>query len=205
MKAPKEITPGDAFPVVFLTVVVTIAVVALTLTDMVTRDLIEQQREREIERILEDLYPDMDGFKEIEDIYLILVDGDAEGTPASDYGIEGNRTVIGYAFLAEGEGYAGGIQILVGIGHDLGTPTLVGIKVISHAETPGLGARITETSFQDQFAGLSVEDVRLTDDGGRIDAISGATISSRAVVDAVHDAISEKVEVLLGMSGGGAG
>ena len=63
--------------------------------------------------------------------------------------------------------------------------TLRGISIIRHSETPGLGAKITENEYLDQYIGLDIDDVELKYDGGQIDAITGATISSEAVADAV--------------------
>ena len=61
------------------------------------------------------------------------------------------------------------------------------LSILKQTETPGLGSRITESSFTDQFIGLSVSEVALKADNGRIDAITGATISSEAVVDTVRE------------------
>ncbi|MBM3709310.1 MAG: FMN-binding protein [Actinobacteria bacterium] len=71
-----------------------------------------------------------------------------------------------------------------------------GISILSNTETPGLGTRITEISFTDQFKGLGLEDISLSKDGGKIDAITGATISSRAVTNAVRDEIEKKIETI---------
>jgi len=109
------------------------------------------------------------------------------------YMIYADEAEVGFAFLAVGKGYGGNIDILVGLENET---TVKGVTIISHLETPGLGARITESSFRDQFAGLNIDDVALKRDGGQIDAVTGATISSRAVVDAVRAAVMEKVKSL---------
>ncbi|GAI98087.1 unnamed protein product, partial [marine sediment metagenome] len=74
--------------------------------------------------------------------------------------------------------------------------TIKGITIISQSETPGLGSRIAESSFASKFARLNIGDVALKEDGGQIDAITGATISSGAVVDAVRTTAMEKVKSL---------
>ena len=202
MKTLGGIGRKDLFPVLWLTVVVAIAVTSLALTDMVTRDLIEEAREDEIKAMLEELFPEMDAFEEKDDIYFILrSSGEPEGNP---YGIDGDHDIIGFAFLAEGDGYGGTIELLIGIGPDIGNVTLVGLEVISHSETPGLGARLTEDAFIGQFEGVPLGDAVLEEDGGEIDAISGATITSRAVVDAVQDAVDSAVQRLEGMTEGGS-
>jgi electron transport complex protein RnfG len=65
--------------------------------------------------------------------------------------------------------------------------TISGVNIIRQSETPGLGTRIAEPEFTNQFSGKRIEDVRLRQDGGVIDAITGATISSRAITDIVHE------------------
>ena len=110
------------------------------------------------------------------------------------YTIYSDGTGIGYAFLAVGKGYGGDIKILIGLEDET---TIKGITIISaEKETPGLGSRIAESSFASKFAGLNIGDVALKQDGGQVDAITGATISSGAVVDAVRTTAMEKVKSL---------
>ncbi|GAI74042.1 unnamed protein product, partial [marine sediment metagenome] len=73
-----------------------------------------------------------------------------------------------------------------------------GMEVLSHTETPGLGNKITEEPFTEQFLGLGVDGIALSRDGGEIDAITGATISSRAVTSAVQERMFEIIEILSG-------
>jgi len=81
-------------------------------------------------------------------------------------------------------GYGGEIKLLVGIDEK---GKVSGVKILSHQETPGLGANITAPKFLDQFKGKKVTD-RL-EAKKDIDAISGATISSRAVCHGVQQAL----------------
>lgn len=88
------------------------------------------------------------------------------------------------AMEAYGKGYGGDVGVMVGI--DLTTDQIMGVAVTTHAETPGLGAKAKdEPGLSSQFAGLGVDDpIKVTQDGGNINAISGATITSRAVASA---------------------
>lgn len=88
------------------------------------------------------------------------------------------------AFEVSGKGYGGDLAIMLGV--DLDSKSLTGIRLVEHSETPGLGARATEPHFTDQFAGLSGSKVALSTDGGKVEALSGASITSNGVVDAVH-------------------
>jgi electron transport complex protein RnfG len=65
------------------------------------------------------------------------------------------------------------------------------MDVLRHEETPGLGARITTPAFQNQFDGAPVQQLALRSGGGSIDAITGATVSSQAVVTALNSKINQ--------------
>jgi len=102
------------------------------------------------------------------------------------------ENLIGYAFLAQGQGYAGTIKIVAVL--DSGLSTLEGIKVVESVETPGLGGRIVESFFDSQFKGLPVLPaiIALKDNPSKkneIKTITGATISSRAVVSILNKRI----------------
>lgn len=90
---------------------------------------------------------------------------------------EGN--VLGYAVKAATGGFGGPVSLMVGV---LPDGTVYNTKVLSHSETPGLGAKCTEPAFADQFKNLdpSVTSLSVKKDGGDIDAITAATITSRA-------------------------
>ncbi len=165
------------FPIISVTIVVFIAVALLGLTDTLVRPKIEWQKEQKIQRQLLEIFPDMTEHTLEGDIYMIYSNG-AE---------------IGFAFLAVGKGYGGLIDILIGLEDET---TLKGVTIVSHLESPGLGARITETAFTDQFTGINIADIALQQKGGEIDAITGATISSRAVVEAIKATAVEKIESL---------
>lgn len=95
---------------------------------------------------------------------------------------KGGKT-FAVAFEGTGSGYGGNIGVMVGI--NLADNNVSGISIVGHSETPGLGARITETQFTDSFKGKSLAKELTTDD---INAISGATLSSKGSVAAVNQA-----------------
>jgi electron transport complex protein RnfG len=77
------------------------------------------------------------------------------------------------------KGYGGPIHMLVGI--DL-RRSVEGVEIVDQTETPGLGTQVKKAGFSRQFRGFDKSgDVKVTKDGGRVQAITGATISSRAV------------------------
>ncbi|MCP5104321.1 MAG: RnfABCDGE type electron transport complex subunit G [bacterium] len=93
------------------------------------------------------------------------------------------------AFESSGGGFGGDIGVMVGF--NLEKDQLSGIGILTHQETPGLGARVTETSFTDRFKDKPISVVfKVKKDNGKIDALSGATNSSRGVCEAVTKAIT---------------
>lgn len=85
-----------------------------------------------------------------------------------------------------GSGYGGAVGVIVAI--DLENDQIMGIGVTTHSETPGLGARAKDDpAFARQFRGMTMEDpFKIKADGGKIDALSGATVTSRGVAGAVQ-------------------
>ena len=91
------------------------------------------------------------------------------------------------------DGYSGAIRLLVGIRAD---GTITGVRALSHRETPGLGDRIdsAKSDWIRQFAGRSLADPatsgwRISRDGGEFDQMTGASVTSRAVVKAVRETL----------------
>ncbi|MBD3166196.1 FMN-binding protein [bacterium] len=94
--------------------------------------------------------------------------------------------VVGYAGLAKGAGYSSLIRTMVGFDKNF---EIVGMKIVFQQETPGLGTKAEEPAFLDQFNGVSGETVAVTKDGGTIDSITGATITSRAIAVSINDLV----------------
>jgi electron transport complex protein RnfG len=94
--------------------------------------------------------------------------------------------IVGHAFLTEVQGYSGAISLMFGVDGD---GAITGLQILSHTETPGLGAKIASAGFRDRFRSKRIENLKLKKDApgtGQIDAITGATISSRAVAKALY-------------------
>ena len=102
---------------------------------------------------------------------------------------DANNNFIGAAVETfTSKGFSGNISLMVGILKD-GTVNI--ISVLQHAETPGLGSKMSEPSFKDQFNNKNANsfNFKVKKDGGDVDAITAATISSRAFCDAVNRAL----------------
>ncbi len=101
-------------------------------------------------------------------------------------------SLVGFGFVKTGRGMWGDIQIAGGIDLDY---KLTGLVVLEQGETPGLGARIVESRFLNQFIGLSTGQIKLKKFNGNIDAISGASISSKAVTDIVRVEVERVIKL----------
>jgi len=103
---------------------------------------------------------------------------------------------VAYVVPGEGIGYGGKIKMLVASDP---TGALLGYKILSHNETPGLGDKTTQPKFRNQFVGKKVENLEVVKvhEDGKIDAITGVTISSRAVTKAVKESLTALNESIL--------
>lgn len=107
-----------------------------------------------------------------------------------------NNEVIGYVIQSFGKGYSSYINTFIAVDKDF---KVIKINVLGHSETPGLGDEIESDSFKDQFKGKDIEHLKVlkTETTEEIQAISGATISSRAVTeDAVKNGVAFLIKAL---------
>lgn len=105
-------------------------------------------------------------------------------------GLDDQKRLVGYVVLSLAEGYGGEFGVMVGLSLEFKVMT---INILSTKETPGLGDKIKEDKFRCQFQGKGLNnlDVVKTATKDKIEAITGATISSRAVTEAVKEGIEE--------------
>ena len=152
--------------------------------------LIQANREKELKEAIFLVLPEAKDYRTVEktigkEKFTVYIGVDAAGEP------------VGVAFKADGGGFQGNIAIMVGMGLDY--LKLKGIKVLEQLETPGLGNRISEPAFEGQFKGVDVRPKieyiknRKPEKPNQIQAITGATISSNAVVTNLNNAIAKVV------------
>ena len=149
----------------------------------VTKEPIAKQVKQEEEKALKDIFPKATNFR--------LTIGKDKYIYNEVYSKD---KLIGYAIDASGKGFGGTIKIKVGVNLN---KTIKTIRIINQNETPGLGTRIKRTEFTDQFTDKTLKQVSLKKDSskGTIDALTGATISSRAVSKAVQKSITEFLKI----------
>ena len=101
-----------------------------------------------------------------------------------------DKNLIGYCINVTTNGYCGPIRMIVGIDKE---GVIQGMKILQHTETADIGARIAEPSFSRQFTGKKADDLII---GKNIDAITGATISSKVVIDSINDTAKKFISLL---------
>ena len=98
----------------------------------------------------------------------------------------------GYVVRVSVNGFGGAVDMMVGVDPE---GSVTGVSIISHSETASLGAKCTREDFRAQFAGAA-DTLAVRKDGGTIDALTGATVTSRAVTKGVNLALECVKEVL---------
>lgn len=175
-----------------LTAITLVAGLGLGLVYEITKAPIAQAQETAKKKAWQEVFPEAD----INDFEQVEIDQAAADAAIADMGVNGTVdeacTVgdMGYVVTAtDKDGFGGSIQVTVGITSD---GTVNGVSILSISETAGLGMKATEPAFYGQYEGKQAEKFAVSKDGGDgepIDALSGATITSRSVTGAVNAAL----------------
>lgn len=208
--SPSVSRAGAARPALMLGTFSLATALILGLSDDLTRPAIAARATEDLNASLLQVLPPEDHDNDPGTTERMVVDG-VEGTVPVYLAVEGQQ-VTGVAFELTGYGYGGAIRVLLGIAPD---GSLLGVRVLSHAETPGLGDKIevAKDGWILGFAGRSLADPlpdkwKVKRDGGVFDQFSGATITPRAVVATVHrglEMFARQSDVLLAPLGKEAG
>ena len=178
-----------------LLAITAIASLCLALTNYVTAPTIAETNEQANTEARQVVLPEAESFEAVEDIQSVVAVAakGSESLVSEIYTGKKGDEVVGYTIKTTPSGYGGAVEILTGITKD---GVISGITILSQNETPGLGAKSTEPAFQDQFKDKdATKELSVVKggsaEGNQIQAITGATITSTAVVDGVN--LSEKV------------
>lgn len=167
---------------IILFIITAIVAALLGLVNMVTAPMIEANNEAALQEALQALIPDA----EFEALSLDPALDTYAATPAIVKNIYAASDDKGYCVEVAPTGFGGPVNMIVGINMD---GSLAGIQILSMSETPGLGAKASDADFAGQFTGADATgSLAVSKDGGTIQAITGATITSRAVTNGVNAA-----------------
>ena len=150
---------------------------------VLTKGKIDQEQIKKTNNAIALVAPEFDNAPSSEKMSVEI-----DGKDIAVYPARKDGKTVGYAVESfTSKGFSGTINIMVGFDME---GNIVGTSVISHSETPGLGAKMTEPAFYSQFIGKNPASFKLgvRKDGGDVDAITASTITSRAYCDAVDRA-----------------
>ena len=168
-------------PTAILFAICVIVAAALAGTNLLTKDQIALRSQEKAEESRRIVLPAAEEFQEEDDYYAGLAGGEA----------------VGYVFETEASGYGGAVSVMTGIDSE---GSVTGVVILAHEETPGLGANAEKEDFLQQYqqpapdGGFAVIKYQ-TPQEGQVEAITGATITTRAVTDAVNQAIAQYQEI----------
>ena len=183
------------YPIIFMMAVTAIFITVLAGLNFVTADTISFNQESQLQQkilYIFDILPEGGMEKDIERVFNESVIekewGDLKGYALVEGGQE-----IGYAVPINGAGLWGSITGYVGLNKDY--TEIIGIEFVTQSETPGLGGRISENSYKDQYRGIDISGktdnfiISSPQPDSNVDAIAGATQTSAAVVKIVNENI----------------
>lgn len=172
-----------------LSVTCGLAAILLVLTQWVTQPVIELRIAEDQNALLSEV---LNGQKYSNDVFAIGRVIEYQGTQYELFPVQNSQQeVISWVIRGEQDGYSGPIHFLVGVTLN---GEIMGVRIISHSETPGLGDKIelAKSSWILGFARRSLANTSIwavKKDGGDFDQFSGATITPRSVVKGVHKAL----------------
>jgi electron transport complex protein RnfG len=195
-RVPQEVTRREAPRLVAtLALAGLVSGLAIVGSYRLTLPTIRENQAAALRRAVLEVLPGAERLERLEwrDAGLVAAESEAaDPDPAGDAGDDGGGELIGYAIPAAGAGYQDTISLIYGF--DPATRRIVGMQVLESRETPGLGDKIyRDDAFVAQFRDLAVDPavVLVKEEptaANQVDAITGATISSRAVVGIIERA-----------------
>lgn len=170
----------------FLFIVTAIAGVMLALTESVTAPNIKRNREKAFEEARQSVLPKAKRFETSE----IFADS---ATQTFFLGFDENNDFVGVVQTASPKGYGGEIEMMVGLNAD---NSFSDVKIMSLRETPGLGTKLNSETFLTRFLEVArkttdASRLRVKQEGGDVDAITAATISSKAFCSGIRESVGK--------------
>ena len=159
---------------IILFIITAISAAILAGVNSVTAPLIAENEAKKQSEAMKKVVPGAEAFEKTENEVIYIAKKSEE--------------VVGYAVISKPVGYGGEISMVVGVDPD---GKVLGVDIISQSETAGLGANCEKDEFKNQFIGkfAGINVVKSGASENEVDAISSATITSKAVTDGVNNAI----------------
>ena len=154
-------------PVVVLAVICLVITAALAFTNSTTAPVIALAAEERAEAARHEAIPDATGFTKL----------DVEGLPETIKEVYASDNQVGYVFMVTTKGYGGDMELICSV---VNNGRILMCKTLKHSETKGMGSKTADEPFRSQFIG---KDAELEG----VNAVTGATISSTAYINAIHD------------------
>lgn len=178
------------YPAVFMLVLSGLMTLVLAFVNAKTGPIVERNQELELRKKILNIFQVDTNIpnEEIHEKFEIFIS--ETGQTFNDepiYQYKDGEKLMGYAVSAKGSGYIGPVEAYFGITPDMAQ--VLGVEFISQGETPGLGGRIEEDEYKEQYRNIPVESV-----GEEIDAISGATNTSRSVLTLITSNLQRFIE-----------
>lgn len=191
------------YPVVFMIIISAVFTTALATLNAVTAERIETQEAVKNQRSILYVF-DQDVPASLDDVQSSFQSLVVQDTvkDVHFYTASKDGEVLGYAFPFQGSGLWGTIWGYVAVSPDFSE--IIGVDFIKHSETPGLGGRISEQWYKDQFRGIDISDnideiiIYRPSEGGNADAITGATLTSLAVKNMINDELQNLLNEVKG-------
>ena len=191
-----------SFPIVFMVILTAFFTFILAFLNYSTADRIAFNQEIELSRKLLYIFDIKSLSDSPNDINQAFMDNignvGSEDEPMYIY-YGANKEVLGYAVPISGSGLWGSIEGYIAISSDYST--ILGLDFISHSETPGLGGRISEDWYKEQFRGIDITEsqngnyvIYRPAAGGNVDAIAGATLTSKSVSKLLNEDLDKFIK-----------
>lgn len=189
-----------AYPVVFMLVLTGVLTLALAFINQKAEPIIEFNQEVELkQKILYvfNILPEGASPEEVNEIFdEKVVDLDKPFNDRAVYALKEDNNEVAYAVPISGPGLWGSIEAYLGVSKDMKIVT--GIEFIKQEETPGLGGRISEADYKNQYRELDISNpvgneiiINRPAEGGNVDAIAGATQTSSFVTKMLNTDVQE--------------
>ncbi|KNF09469.1 electron transport complex protein, subunit G [Gottschalkia purinilytica] len=176
---------------IILLIITSIAGGLLAFANDITKPNIEKVQEKANNEARKEILPKAKEFKALEKDKLEKIMSSNKSVLEVFVGYDSSNKPVGYAIKTATSGYADLVEVITGISSD---GKIEGMKVVSNSETPGLGANAANPEYQNQYKGKSAEkELEVVKSGAseeQIQALTGATITSKAVTDGVNTAIN---------------